>query len=145
MSASVEHCRKAVQRLQSIPLAFGVDRAVLSEELTRVLLRYAISDAHVTSVLANVEVTANICPTPAGLKTALAEVADSFRSYSGDSQRPCGVCAANGGNWVSHREIRDGAEYWYAGRCNCARGRYLSALDKEHPHSKTLDTRGRRC
>lgn len=131
MSATAKHCKAEICFLRSLPSPFGTERAVLEEELVRVLAGRAQTNEHATRIIRQVLDEFKMCPTPA-------ELADICRQIDPDPKGlpdPCARCRADGGYWVQQQAIKNEGfgqqEYHYSGRCNCKRGKELARRDKD--------------
>jgi hypothetical protein len=138
MSATLKHCETELKRLVNLPPPFGVNRATLSIELARALAKYSKTSEHASRIVQRVIETLTVCPTPAELIGVCREVSTEVTALPD----PCTNCRELS-DWVHQAAIKDVGfgrqEYHYSGRCNCARGRILTAKDRELQRVEHLD------
>ena len=137
MSATIAHCNTEVKRLLGgLPLVFGIDREVTLKLLAQVLRGHCSDDQHASAVVARVIETRHQCPTPAELAGLCGEI-----PREDGMPRGCAKCrSASGQEWDDFIHVyseaygREQHVANFSGRCSCARGRYLRALDITHAH-----------
>lgn len=134
MPISLKQCEKKVKPLASLPLPFGVDWDVLEGQLAKALAEHAYSLEHASRVIARLVSTEQSRPFPARLIEACGEVSCETGGPGGIPDA-CAQCRDQGGYWVRQTAVKDlgfgQREYHYSGRCNCARGKWLAAKDRE--------------
>ena len=120
-----------VRRLAALPLPFGADPSTLGKELVTALKTRARDLEHARRIVERILETAETCPTPA----QLAAVAANVDPDNGRMPPACKLCLENGGYYVHTERIIGSKRVNFSGRCQCPRGRFLAAKDRENEKS----------